>query len=234
MEISSNLMLQIQDFKPKKKHISFVSLCERFSEKTSSWSDPSNPFELWLDTFEVTKYPSDCISLLLVISFCRPGWSSYETIEKLINHIWFLATKAHGSQGKWMIVREMLSQDFYRLGIRGCLQKLAPHVSEQDLFGNYLKKAYRILENEILIPRRMIKAARELSKREKYRGIKRKVRRRGYDDKGSLRPSHKGLIEADDELLRKEIERLERESRLPQLKVPPPRYWFKSQFPGSD
>jgi hypothetical protein len=228
-------MLKLQDFVPNGKILSLGKICERFSEKTSLLPDSKRPFELWLSNFHVLEHPYGAMATLVAISFVRPGWSSYETIEKLVNHIWFLTTKAHNSEGRWMIVREILSQDFYRFGERGCLEKLIPYMSYNDFFGNFLPKVYSIIENN-LYHRNMLKAQKELSRREKYRGIRRKIRRRGYNDKGSLRPSHRSLPDVSRDVFVLEQERLrqQRESELPQLKVPPPRYWYKSQFPGSD
>lgn len=232
MEISSKSFFAIDDFTPRGKSLSFGDLVIKFSEKTSSRSDPSNPYEKWLRDFSILKKPDGALALILALSYTREGWSSAETSEKLIVHIFNLA-RNHQFQGKWDRVGEILQHcDLYTLGIHGILSSICKNMSEEDFFGNFLPEVYRIIEKNLIL-RPMTKGYRTLNKRERYRGIHRKVRRRGHDDKGSLKPNSLDAREvmSDVWVLEKESERkkvLERYHLKDPLSYK--RYWYRSLF----
>lgn len=235
MEITSKMIFDIDDFIPKSKTVSFGDLAIKFTEKTSLQSDPSNPQEYWLEYFSVLEKPDGALAVILALAYTRPGWSSAEYSEKLLVHISRLA-KNHGYQGKWRKVGEVLQLDLYTLGIRGILRQITKDMSPEDFFGNFLKKVYSIIENN-LKTRSQFRPYRELNKQERYRGIRRKIRRRGYNDKGSLSPNSAWSKEEqrDRWIEEKEIQRQQSLQSF-HLKLPPARYWYQSHYgvgPGS-
>jgi hypothetical protein len=229
METSSKLMFQIADFVPQGKKLSFGEICRKFSEKTSSQSVPEDPHEVWLRCFLDLENSYGAKATIFALCFSRQGWSRAESYERLLTHIYHLCEN-HMFQGSWKDVAALLSIDFYSAGDYGILQEVAKQMSKEDFFGNFLPLAYRIVEKNLCL-KSILKHQKELSKREKYRGIRRKVRRRGYDDKGSLRPSHKFLPGTDFSLLEKERLRQELFDSVPKLKLPKKRYWYRTLYP---
>lgn len=229
MEITSKSFFSIDDFIPPKRFISFGDLAIKFTEKTSSQSDTQNPHEYWLRDFSILQHPDGALAVILALSYTRPGWSSAEYSEKLLTHIHRIA-RNHGFQGGWRKVGEVLQHDLYRLGIRGILSEIVKDMSPETFYGNFLRKVYSVIEKNLKV-RNQFRPYRELNKKERYRGIHRKIRRRGYDDKGSLQPNSAYLHEEKKDLwiVEKENRRQEKLQEF-QLKLPPPRYWYQSQF----
>lgn len=227
MEISSKEVFQIFDFTPKGKEFSFGDICRKFSEKTSSQSVPSDPKEVWLKDFSILQHPHGALAVLLALAESRTNWSCAERYEKILTHIYNLC-RNHMFQGGWYHVAEVLSHDLLKGSVRYS-KEIVRNMSKEDFFGNLLPLAYRIVESN-LCTRSMLKAQRELTKREKYRGIRRKIRRRGYDDKGSLKFPHKWLPGRDFTLDEKEEKRKKFLEEVPKLRLSPPRYWYRSTF----
>lgn len=234
MVTSSNLIFRIDDFTPRGKFLNFGSLCIKFSEKTSLQSaPPGSALEFSLRSFEVMKKPEGCLALIMALSYTRQGWSSAEMSFKLLEQIMHQA-RAHGFQGKWKRIGEILSKrDLFTLGIVGVLEPIIKEMSEDDFYGNFLPKVYTIVEKNLKLIS-MIKHSRELSKRERFRGIHRKIRRRGYRDKGSLNPNPIASEIKKDAWL-EEIE-INRQKELDRFRIKDPitykRYWYRSQFGG--
>lgn len=143
---------------------------DRIAERPSLYSDTSQ-----LVLGHIPKTAFKCISYFLLKSFL--GMNAIEE-EDLRNS---LARAAYnkGLQGDWIILDELV-----RLNTSAPLaivDRLLSYKSTEDFFGNYIYEIRRL--NKILV----WKYAFEVPKRKKPR---RPQRRRGYNDKGTMRPSH--------------------------------------------
>lgn len=229
MKEEVSIIFRIDDFIPKGKFSSYGNLCKKFSEETSLQSASSDiPLEYWMRKHaeDFLNSPQNCLSAILALSYCRPGWSSNYCLEKLLCHI-FSKARTYHFEGKWKIVGEILStQDFYTLGIIGILKPLLKNMSEDDFFGNLLPQSYKFVE-KVLTRRPMYSKYidwNEIPKRVRLAGIPRKIRKRGYNDKGSRRPNH---IVPKGKPLKEETSTKSAEI-FSTLKDPPARYWFES------
>jgi hypothetical protein len=231
METSSQLIFQIDSFIPKRKTLSFENLLIKFSEKTSLQSVPLKESEFWLKDFTILKHPTGALATIVALVYTRPGWSTAEVSEKLLRHIFNIA-RNHNFQGGWDDVGKLLHyNDLYTFGIRGILAEIVKNLSKEDFFGNFLPIVYSIVESNLCYKRMYPEYNWELSQRERRRGLKRKIRRRGYNDKGSLKPNTESSseIRKDVWLQEKELQRKEVLNKY-QLKDPLSykRYWYKS------
>jgi hypothetical protein len=227
METSAKLIFCIDDFSPTSKAETFGDLCKKFSQETSLQSDPSDPVELWLSDFSILKKPEGCLATLLALVYTRAGNSCAERYEKILNHIYHVALN-HRFQGKWSQVGEVLQQDLFTRGIHGILSLVIKNMTSNDFFGNFLYKVYQAVK--LLKLRRMLVPYREYEGRERFRGLRHKIRRRGYNDKGSRRPDHKWLPGPDFTGVEKELQYQELIKRFPPPKDPPKRYFYRSTF----
>lgn len=213
-------------FRPCGKELSFGDKVKKFSQETSRYPDPEDGCPLILDfNRESLRNASDALSVLCLIPLVSYVPRDYFQIEALRNHIWAMASN-YRFEGEWKLVSEILrtttSQDIY-----STWRQVLPFFSEEDWFGNFLPKMYNML-NGFKYKRayRKYQNPDDLSHREKHKGIKRTIRRRGYRDKGSRRPPHSvpiGRELSPTELERhKEIEVLRRGKP----KEPRPFAWF--------
>ena len=132
-------------------------------------------------------------------------------------------------EGMWKVVGELQRRPALKFGINGRLSILMQHVDEYTLFGNILPLAMRLLNSDVFkrVPQYRTYRSPDLWKYFE-KAPKRKIRRRGYNDKGSQRPSDKRRQEQPDyELDQKELERKKLIDEFP-LREPPSRYWYKS------
>lgn len=174
--------------------------CLRFAEITSSYSDPEDPIELWISG-ESLKSGRDALAILALIPFLNKGARNYFQIDSLRRH---LAKMAEWNDGNdWITVREILTKTD-SLSVYPVWSILLDTMSESDWFGNFLP----LLLQKI----RGFRVRKVYSKRyfswDSHRGYKgkKKVFRRGYDDKGTLRPNHKWLPKEFPEDLEERIE----------------------------
>lgn len=236
MELTSKLLLEIQDFIPSNSlsGLPLSVLCEKYSQETSLQSDPSHPVEIWLQggAFWLLDHPFSTKALICSLGFSRTGFSCAERYEKILLHISKVA-RAHGFQGEWFNVGELLQQDLFTRGIYGILEIATRNMDEWTFYGNFLPQIYLILERCLKI-RPLLEQDKSWfqNKKERLKGIPRKIRRRGYNDKGSRRPSHKCIEESDWERDLKYSEFLEKIKEVNKPpKSPPPRYYYRSTFP---
>lgn len=228
METSSRLFFAIDDFIPKGKKYSFGELVEKFSEETSLQPDPSFLPEFYVRSSELLKKPEGCLAVILACSYTRPGYSCAELYENLLNQIYHYAS-CHNFEGKWTLVGEVLQQDLFSRGIYGLLSIMIKDMSSEDFFGNFLPKVYLIVESGLIV-RNYANIYREnLSRRERLKGVRRKIRRRGYNDKGSRRLPHEHHETGYDYSFRikdEEIKKLRQKYAPP--RGPRPRYYYRS------
>lgn len=224
METSSDLMIQIQDFVPKGSKLSLGALVEKYSASASWQHDPAQPYYYWLENFSMLRKPEGALSVILALSMVKTGWSSAETTEDLLEHISKICKK-NMYQGGWEKVAMVLQQDLYTRGIHGILKRIIADMSSEEVFGNLLPKVYQVIP---LIITKQYRTPRVLEGRERFRGVKRKLRRRGYQDKGTRRPSHQWLPGSDWTLLEKEAEFVLKFEQYFHPKNPPAQYYFES------
>jgi len=151
---------------------------KRIADYMSLYPDPA---DLWIQ-LPPANSALDCALDVLALEFSLPGartrHQTYDQRERFAKLI-----KQHRRQGYWKVVEELIQQP---QGLIFYLEVFLKHFSPEDIFGN-------------LIPQlsRRISSAKPRSKERLKRAQAQKViypsRRRGYNDKGSLRPATKWL-----------------------------------------
>lgn len=228
METSSQMILGIDQFRPRNRLVPFAELIRKFSEEASLQPNTDYLPELWVDTTEILRNPSSCISLILALVYVRPGWSCNELFENLLRHIFFLS-QVHNFQGKWQKVARILQKDLFTSGINGILSRVIEDINSEEFYGNVLPDTYRIIERHLIVRNQVKKLRGTYNRRERLQGIKRKIRRRGYNDKGSTRPLHEHHETGPDWFLDLvEKQRQESLNKYAPPKDPPSRYWYRS------
>jgi hypothetical protein len=123
----------------------------------------------------------------------------------------------------------VLQRDLFELGICGILELIVKDQSLEDFYGNFLTGVYHCVESGLTVKNNYSKPVAFLSKKDRRKGIKRKIRRRGYNDKGSRRQSHENhgipvFVLSENEL--EERERLLQ--RFPPPKEPRALFFYKT------
>lgn len=152
---------------------------KQFSARTSPC--PDSPRRIWFSG-EYLTCAWEALAFLAVLPLIVPGTRNYFQIEAVRNHIGRMASN-HRHEGKWRIVAEVL-QSSTSLSVYDTWKVILSYMNPQDFFGNFVPEM-----------RRAIRSARwkreYLSVTEDTRPVRIPQRKRGYDDKGSRRPSHK-------------------------------------------
>lgn len=227
MDVTPQILFAIQDFSPKKETTSLGALVQKYSEYASLHSDTPILLRLKGEMSNAIRHPSDALTCILCISLLRGGWSSYYQIEGLVRDLSNTARR-YCYEGGWRRVGEILSStDFYRQGMQQTFQVALQDKSTEDFFGNILPHIYRWIKNNVLVFKEVsVYEDPDIVKQDIfYRKPKRKIRRRGYNDKGTLKPSHKWLPGTGD-LTEEEYLRRQEEFAKYKPKEPPARYWF--------
>jgi len=198
----------------EKYNLSQAVLYRRGSLERSSYSD--SPKEYWYSSaFRLDAKRS--IALLAVLPLFAGG-RKYDQIDSLRLKIAKMASN-YRLEGDWKLVGEIL-QRTVSLDIHSTWSIIAKTMTTNVWFGNFLPL--------------MLEAVKALRLRTIYSSVttdKRKVqypkRKRGYDDKGSMTPSHKWLPKQGN-LLTQEREKVEIVPKIP------PRYaWWWRMGKGS-
>lgn len=188
MEYSLQISMKSWNFIPRNKPTSLGRLVQSFSQKASLQSDPRvNPYEFKLRDFSILRHPFGCLAVVYALTLLDAGAYQAERSERLRKEIWTQARNLR-FQGGWEKVGEALSFTPYR-GINDIEQSLMSNFSTEEWFGNFLPEVYRVIE-KLIKTVSILSRDKELTKRERYRGVRRKIRRRGYNDKGFRRPVH--------------------------------------------
>lgn len=232
MEVTSKVLLSIHDFLPfKGSDENFGEVLIKFSEKTPPCSDTSEPYEITLRDFSILDSAFGALSVILALAFVRNGSTNAERTEFLLNHIAKIA-RNRNYQGRWRKVGWILSTtDLYSGGVYRIFEKIVRDIDSHEVYGNLLKLVALTIDRNLRF-RKMYKSFNDsLSRRERLKGIKRKIRRRGYRDKGSPLPN-KELSEEirRDRWIEEDDERLRASWFSPQVKDPPRIFWFQNRF----
>lgn len=157
----------------KDKHIKRVLTSEKLAEVTSLCSDPREFRQLWHIAINSSF---DCMAVLCIISIMPNISRNQFWIEKIRDHM----TKEcyqYNYEGDWQIVQEILE-------LRDCplwnvLETILRYKDTNFIFGN--------------LTRRMLALSGGFRARSFYRSavddkrpVRQKIRRRGYNDKGTL------------------------------------------------
>lgn len=150
-----------------------------FSARTSSSPDLELEFRCSQE-FLVTA--RDALAVLAVLPLVSKGTRSYFQIESIRNHIATMACQ-YRYQGDWEVVGSLL-QHSNSLQVYDTWKVIMSTMNAYDWFGNFLPHLKRAVKALTLVPR-------YISVVEDTRVVKEPQRKRGYDDKGSRKSSHK-------------------------------------------
>lgn len=233
----------LQDWKPtcpsvtsaeKKEQLTFSSLCEKTAHRSSLHLDPSDLKELWIRSSSVIRGPLDAISVILVAEEICP-YGDYFRLEHLEEMIWNKAKQAR-FDGKWKLVGETLQISPFIHGTQARQSFVFSNLPSTEFWGNVVPRMYNILLKELLTFREMYPKVPKNWKR--IMPVTRKIRRRGYNDKGTMAKPHEdhgipgspiSSVEEWKEQFR--ILKLEEKNKLllsSSVKTPPSRFWFLS------
>lgn len=185
----------------------------KIAETTSSY--PDIPVEVWTKQ-GFPRNAREAISLLLILPMVIPSTRNHFLISQIREHVDNMAYR-YRYQGKWSVVSEVIQNADQSSSVVETWDILLPYFNENDWYGN-------------MVPL-MMKALSSLRWRKIYSSVTedslviQPIRKRGYDDKGALRPSHKWLP-SEYQIEIKEIERNPR-------KQPQPFRWFERFGKGS-
>lgn len=183
------LFLEVWNFRPKEKPTSLKEVVIKFSEKTSLQSDPYNPCEYYLKDNSLLEKPFSCVALLYSLVLVCGGRGQMERIEKIRKKIEKVG-QYYQFQGKWADVGALLHTELNTYGMNNFESKLYSMFSTEDLFGNILPLCHSIIEKKLGIKKLASLPKDYTNKRDRLRGVKRRIRRRGYNDHGSLKLNH--------------------------------------------
>lgn len=150
----------------------------KFSHETSSC--PDIPRRIWFSG-EYLKGAREALAFLSILPLVNPSTRNYFQIEAVRNHIGRMASN-HRHEGKWKIVAEVL-QSTSSLSVYETWKIILSYMNPQDFFGNFVPEMRRAL-------RSVLWKQEYFSVTEDTRPVRIPQRKRGYDDKGSRRPSH--------------------------------------------
>lgn len=153
-----------------------IQMKRRIADHMSLYPEHS---DLWIQLSPANN-AFQCILDILVLEFLLPGTRTrHQTFDQRERMAYLI--KKYRRQGYWKVVEEMIQQP---QGLIFLLQVLVEHFSPEDLFGNLVPAFLRRLASAK--PQSKETRQRKLEQRP----VARKSRRRGYNDHGSLRPSH--------------------------------------------
>jgi hypothetical protein len=146
-------------------------------------SCPDSPKERWVRG-EFLKSAEDALALMCVMPLCIPSTRNYFLIQNLRDHVGRMASN-YRLEGNWSLVGQLLEQD---TGLQCYViwKAVLSTMNPQDWFGNFVPRLRRAL--------------RALRWRVMYhtvvsdkRPVRKTLRKRGYDDKGSWRLPHERI-----------------------------------------
>jgi len=176
----------------------------KFSARTSPCSHPS---ALWI-TSEGISDSREALATLFALDLVTPSTRNYFVVDNLRQHIAKMARNNHYS-GEWLKVKVYL-ETIKSFRLNDSVTYILSIMSTRDYFGNFL----RLVRKQI---RKLRWRPLYSFVTEDHRSVVKKIRRRGYDDKGSRRPEHQR---------REGPERSERAVEVIILE-PPSFQWFK-------
>lgn len=150
------------------------------AEVTSSCSD--SPSRVWI-RHDSIKSATDAMALLAILPLIIPSTRNYFLISDLREHIGKMAYN-YRYEGKWGLVGAILQTP--GTSIRECWSILLNEFNTNDWYGNFVPSILKML--------RTVKVQRiYTSVTEDKRAVQRPKKKRGYDDKGTLRRKDKWL-----------------------------------------
>lgn len=123
----------------------------------------------------IYKTPMEAIALLIAVTNLLPARKEY--IKYKLKEEMAARCFKNNYQGKWSIVQEFLELKNDYLWQQ--FELLQQHFSNQDIFGNIIQ-----------LTKKIVPTIRIIDYRPDRRPVRKPQRRRGYNDKGTLRFSH--------------------------------------------
>lgn len=202
MDISYKLYDSIESFRPKGQDLSFGELVFSFQRYPRySPTLPDEALELTLKSDFVLGTSLGCLATILAVLYVKPGVRNAECTERLLTKILEIA-RFRKFQGKWDLVGRILSRDIHRRGIHGYFLVIGEKFSSNKFYGTLLPLTHQIIRKNLTY-QSQLRQYQEVTGKDRFRGVKRTQRRRGYNDKGTLRPNHvtpKGKFFTEEEL----------------------------------
>lgn len=153
-----------------RKEKNSLPLLEKWIAENQSLHPATITYPSWLPHYRTAREAL----YILFLSLFLPEWESWEIISRIKESCYF-----QRYDGGWKQVQEILEQVS---SLQSFEEKfLGQLCSEDDFFGNFLPQANKFLRKNT--------SSFKPTVRDLHRP-KRKVYRRGYRDKGSLRPYH--------------------------------------------
>lgn len=164
----------------------FISSWNIIQDQVKQFSDDSSPcpdlpWEIWCKG-QFLQNSKEALAVLAWLPILNQGIDGYFRINNIRIHL-FKMTKAYGSQGEWKIVEEILTTTD-SLTIEPTWSLIMKNMNEYDWYGNFIP---------LLLRTRRAMFQRKVYSLEDKRPVRKPQRKRGYDDKGSLRPAHRWL-----------------------------------------
>lgn len=123
----------------------------------------------------------EALATLVALDIATPSTRNYHKIENIRLHIARMATN-YNCDGRWKYIKDYL-QNVRPFVVKDVIEYIMTIMNEHDYFGNFLK----LVRQQI----RKIKVVKTYnSVYLDSRPVKQVIRKRGYNDKGSLQPQH--------------------------------------------
>lgn len=152
----------------EKRQKDLPRLSDWIAESQSRHSATSN--QSWLPQFRGAREAE----IVLFLSLYIPDWESWEVIARIRDQAYH-----QRYEGRWNQVQLLLEQESSLPSFEEWWNEIE---SPDSFFGNFLRNCEKFLKRERFVYRDIERDRRR---------PKRKIRRRGYLDKGSLLPAHK-------------------------------------------
>jgi hypothetical protein len=151
---------------------------KKVSEDTSSCSTIPTHFVIRDGGIKNSR---DALATLVALDWATPGTRNFHKIEHIREHIMKMCVNSNG-EGGWKLVLDYL-QNVKPFVIYESITFILKNMTLEDYHGNF-KKMVRTQIRKIKVVKTYLSVFDDTSSYNK------KMRKRGYDDKGSLKPLH--------------------------------------------
>jgi len=153
--------------------------CKRIAENMSEYPDPSDLYLISYPANSALDVLVDIWALEYLLPGTRTRFQTYDQRERASRLV-----RSHRRQGNWKVVGELILQPQGTYFLETVLLR---NFSPEDIFGNLVPRLLRRIASFRPVSKK------KLEQRSQQRYVKAKVRRRGYSDHGTLRPSHRWM-----------------------------------------
>lgn len=150
----------------------------KVADETSLYPDIPTHYELRGDGIKDAR---EALATLVALDFATPSTRNYHKIEHIRKHIARMATN-YNCEGQWKNIQDYL-KNIKPFVLYEVVQYLLTIMNENDIYGNFMQ----LVKQKI----RSIKVVKTYnSVYLDNRPVVRAIRKRGYNDKGSISPLH--------------------------------------------